>query len=170
MLNKSKPRPVFLLITASFIAVVLLSASLTTWLNEHELEQISSGRITTTLSRDQKPEGMHNGVYFEELANRLQYHPHDPAQIANLYRIAILKEPADYRGYLAYGNYLASRMDMKHEAVAILIQTVNRSPMSAPLSQEVGAALIRIGERNLGEYYLRRSKNLGRFNFFQEGE
>jgi hypothetical protein len=165
--NKSKPRPVSLLITASFIVVVLLSASLTTWLNEHELQQISSGRITITLSRNQKPAGMHNGAYFEEIANRLQYYPHDPAEIANMYSIAILKAPADYRGYLAYGNYLASRMSMKHQAAAMLIQVIKRSPMSAPLSQVVGTSLIRIGEKNLGEYYLRRSENLSRFNLYQ---
>src|SRR5437868_3020101 len=70
----------------------------------------TDSRITNVLvAREIRWPQLHSGVYFRELAQRIQYSAHDPKIVDSCYQTALRRGPADYNSFLSYALYLADR-------------------------------------------------------------
>jgi len=142
-------------------AVLYVSLCYTVFLNNTSIENNSAtglnGRYVEQILRRQF---LHDGKFFLAAAEKLQFHPHQPHQIHELYKWALLKSPADYTVPFSYGTYLSARKGFENQMLECFRAALSRFPMESSIHLRIGANLISMNQKKEGLVFLRRAIEL----------
>lgn len=89
----------------------------------------------------------HGPGFYRLVAERLQYYPHNPQQIPDLYRTAIRKGPADYHNFFEYAYYLSTRNCCRQVVVDSLRECIRRAPMYPDMYRSAASYYLISGDR-----------------------
>lgn len=151
-----------ILISASALALCFYIMSCLVVLKDSDFIEGTKGKAVSNsfAELEQKVAVLHSGGFYREIAERLQFYPHNPELIKELYKMAFRKAPADFRIPSSYAYYLVSRNCCKETVVALLDETLKRHPASWKMHRFTGAYLLSIDQLRNALPHFRRTIEL----------
>lgn len=159
--SPAKPRPLLLLALAIIAALLYGAACLVIFRGERPLSMTKKTPLDASLLSAQgdaftllRPD------FYRELADHLQYYPHDPNILPALYRKAISHGPADYRNFFSYAHYLSSRNCCKSVVKQTVLQTIYRCPTNPNMYRVAAMYFLSSESKQVALPYFRRAIEL----------
>jgi tetratricopeptide (TPR) repeat protein len=150
-----------LLLLVSALAGIYVFASLLVFQNQSDLERMQTAPLDTAKSGAALGSvWRHDGSYFREFADRLQFYGHEPKVVSKLYRAALRTAPADYETFLSYGYYLLSRNCCRDTVIELLKETIRRCPTNPRMYRVAATYLMAVHEKDRAIPYFRRALQL----------
>ena len=104
--------------------------------------------------------GVHSGGYFARAANVLQYYPHDPAQVDDLFKRSIKKSPANWNTVVAYFQFLRDRNCCIEQSTQLIRSILRRNPATMRLYLSAVAFFFETGQKEEAFHYFQKVANM----------
>lgn len=159
--SPAKPKALLLLLLAIIAAFLYGSACLLIFRGERALSMTKATPLDLSVVDTHKDSfAVLRPDFYRELADRLQFYPHDPNILPYFYRKAISRGPADYRNFFAYAHYLSGRNCCKSVIKQAVLQTIYRCPTNPNMHRVAAIYFLSSESKKVALPYFRRAIEL----------